>query len=552
MSKITVVDYLIQEIQKLGVKDIFGLPGDYNFKILKAIQKNYQTNWIGCTNELNAGYAADGYARINGCGALVTTYGVGELSAVNAIAGCFAEFVPVIKIAGLPETKYINSNAKIHHNFSNPDYKAYTRIFSNITAAQAFLDSDNAKAEIDRVLSILVKEKQPVYIALPSDVCDTEIENTLNIQKPSSNADSLQKAAKHILNLLENARKPVIIADILTERFEALSHVKNLIKTCKYPTTTLLMGKGMIDSDTPEFIGTYNGSQNNLETYSYVNSSDCPVCIGAIFNDWNTFGFDIKFNPSDFIEIQGTYTIVQNKRYDGVLMKELLEELTKNIAPKQITMPAKNPQLKLNEATDNKLTFNYLYPRLQKFLQPEDIIFNETGIMQFGTAQIEFPPKIRLHNQAMWGSIGWATPAAFGACIAAKDKRIILLTGEGSHQLTAQAVSSLMRFGLKPIIFVLNNGGYTIERLLSKDPMDTFNDIASWSYTKLPNVFEGNYWCAQAKTEKELDEILEEAQEKQKKKMCYIELFTEKMDLPFLTQRIIMKQLSENTDNRRS
>lgn len=162
--------------------------------------------------------------------------------------------------------------------------------------------------------------------------------------------------------------------------------------------------------------------------------------------------------------------------------------------------------------------------------------------MQFGTAQIEFPPQTRLHNQAMWGSIGWATPAAFGACIAAQDKRIILLTGEGSHQLTAQAVSSIMRFGLKPIIFVLNNGGYTIERLLSKDPMDTFNDIASWSYTKLPNVFEGDYWCARAKTEKEFDEILEEAQEKQKKKMCYIELFTEKMDLPFLTQKIIMKQ----------
>lgn len=107
MAKIRVVDFLIQELSKLGITHFFGLPGDYCFKIINAIDNNPETAWVGCTNELNAGYAADGYARLNGYGALVTTYNVGELSAINAIGGSMAENVPVIHIVGAPATQYI-------------------------------------------------------------------------------------------------------------------------------------------------------------------------------------------------------------------------------------------------------------------------------------------------------------------------------------------------------------------------------------------------------------------------------------------------------------
>ena len=110
MSKISVVDYLVCQLEKLGINEVFGLPGDFNFNIVEAIEKNENTNWIGCTNELNAGYAADGYARVKGYGAIVTTYGVGELSAINAIAGSYAEYVPVIKIVGVPSTSNIHNS----------------------------------------------------------------------------------------------------------------------------------------------------------------------------------------------------------------------------------------------------------------------------------------------------------------------------------------------------------------------------------------------------------------------------------------------------------
>ena len=175
--QIKVADYLIKRLSLLGIGDFFGLPGDFNFNILYAINNAENTNWVNCTNELNAGYAADGYARVNGFGAVVTTYGVGELSSVNAIAGSFAENVPVIKIAGVPKTKMIEENVLLHHNFQKPDYYAYERVFSNIVETIAFLDKNNAKDEIDRIIEVMVKTRRPVYLALPVDVCEllTEI-----------------------------------------------------------------------------------------------------------------------------------------------------------------------------------------------------------------------------------------------------------------------------------------------------------------------------------------------------------------------------------------
>lgn len=547
MNKITVADYIVQQIEKLGVKDIFGLPGDFNFNLVEAVERNENTNWIGCTNELNAGYAADGYARINGYGALITTYGVGELSAINAVAGSYAEFVPVIKITGVPATRHIKRNSLLHHNFATPDYRACERAYSNVTAATAFLDENNAKEEIDRVLNIFVNQKQPVYIAVPVDICNMEIENTPNIEIAKSNEENLKSAVEHALRLLDKASKPVIIADVLTERFQAVEETKKFIENSGYPVTTLLMGKGLIDWDYPQFIGTYIGAFDNVNTYEYVNSSDCVISIGAIMSDLNTFGFDMKFKPSDYIEIFGTYTIIENKRYDDVLMKDILNELAEKAPKKNSELPERIFSFKTPETEDKKLTAEYIYPRLQDFLQPDDIIITETGIIKCGFAPIKIPKGANLYNQVLWGSIGWATPAAFGACMAAKDKRVVLVTGEGSHQLTAQEISSMMRHGLKPIVIVINNEGYTIERVLWNKPEDKFNDIAQWDYAKLPSVFKGECWSAQAKTEKEFDEVLKEAEKIQKEKMCYIEIFTDKMDLPILTQRIIMNKLAKKT-----
>ena len=541
MNKITVSDYLIQELSKLGIKDFFGLPGDYNFNILTSVENNENTNWIGCTNELNAGYAADGYARINGYGALITTYGVGELSAINAVAGSFAENIPVFKIVGVPATKYIEQNTLLHHNFSNPDYYAFQRAYANVVEATAFLDCKNAKQEIDRLIQIFIRAKRPVYLAIPVDICKMEIENNPVTEQPVSNQKNLTEAAEHALNLIKTSDFPVILADVLAKRFNATDEMKKFADTSGLPLCTLLMGKSLIDENNEMYLGTYLGSYDNLYAYKYVNNSDCVISIGTIISDLNTFSFDIKFDPSQYINIQGTYTIIENKKYENVLMKDILAALCEKIEKKDVVIEHEKRGFEKTDQADNaKLTADYIYPRLQEFLKPGDIIFSETGLTKFGIAPMSLPKDCILNNQVLWGSIGWATPAAFGAAIADKNRRVVLITGEGAHQLTAQEISTIMKHNLNMVIIVINNSGYTIERILADNPLDKFNDIANWNYSKLPSIFEGEYRSIRVHTESEFDKALKDT-ENEPNKLYYIEVLTEMFDVPYLTKRVVKK-----------
>lgn len=542
MEKIKVADYLMQELSKLGIKEVFGLPGDYNFNILYAIDNNPEMNWIGCTNELNAGYAADGYARVNGYGALVTTSGVGELSAINAIAGSFAENIPVIHIVGTPATKFIKKNALIHHNFLNPDYYAFERAYSNVVESTAYLDENNAKKEIDRIISVFVNSKKPVYIAIPVDICLLEIENNPQIKINESDEKVLNEVVDEALKLINKSEYPMILADVLIKRFKAKKEFEKLMANSKLLVSNLLMGKGLVEADNPKYLGTFLSEYENLISHDALYKSDCVISIGVVNSDLNTYRTGLPFKPSDYIEIQGNYTIIKHKKYENVLMKDVLDKLADKIEPRDMIMPEKKASFeRITTSDDSQLTAKYIFPRLQDFLEPNDMIFVETGIMPHGFAPTRLGKNTEVNTQTLWGSIGWATPAAFGGQMAAKDRRTILITGEGSHQLTATEVSTMMRQKLKPIIFVLNNSGYTIERVLSNDPDDFFNEISKWDYSKLTKVFEGDAWVAQARTNKEFDEALEQAKIEQKSKLCYIEMFTDKMDLPFLTEKLIKK-----------
>lgn len=550
IDKIKVADYLIQELNKLGIDDFFGLPGDYNFNVLYAIEDNPNTNWIGCTNELNAGYAADGYARINGYGALVTTYGVGELSAINAIAGSFAENIPVIKIVGTPATKFIKKNALIHHNFQTPDYYAFERAYSNVVETTAYLDENNAKSEIDRILSVFVSQKKPVYVAIPMDICLLEIDNDPDIKISESNPETLNQAVKHALSLVKSAEFPLILGDVLVKRYGAREEFAKLVKNSQLPVSNLLMGKGIIEADNKMYLGTFLSEYENINAYNALQQSDCVISVGVINSDLNTYRSGLPFLPADFIEIQGTHTIIQHKRYENVLMKDILNAFSEKIEAKFVELPEKKPSFeKPDEVGETKLNAKYIYPRIQEFLQPNDMIFVETGIIPHGFAPTRLPKNTEVNTQTLWGSIGWATPAAFGGQMAAKDRRTILLTGEGSHQLTATEISSMMRHNLKPIVIVFNNSGYTIERVLSRDPWDFFNDIAKWDYSKLPQVFDGDVWITQAHTNLEFDKALKQAEIEQKSKICYIEIFTAQMDLPFLTSKIMRSIKKANAEN---
>ena len=536
-KRMNTAEYLVKKLEELGVNEFFGLPGDYNFNLLYAVENNPNTRWIGCTNELNAGYAADGYARMRGFGALITTYGVGELSAINAIAGSYAENVSVISIVGVPASKTIENKACVHHNFQDVNYHACFEAYKNVTAAAAFLNRDNAKMEIDRVLKTFVKERKPVYIAVPLDIAKMEISEKEVAYEWYSDEETLRLVTNKIAAKINNAQKPVILGDLLVKRFDARIEYKEFVEKTRIPVTNFLMGTNLIDMDYDLYLGGYYAGFENPTAENYVNETDCLIAVGPVYTDLNSFGFNLPYKINNHVAIYGNYTYVDGERYNNVKMSDVLEGVTKLVDSKdmKITKPVIGYEHK--SSTPDALTSEYIYPRLQEFIKENDIIIAETGIIPHGVAPMKLSPTVELQTQTLWGSIGWATPATLGVCLAKPKARVILITGEGSHQLTAMEIGNMLRRGCKPIVIVLNNNGYTIERVLSETPEDCFNDIMQMNYSKFARVFDGDVWSTKVNTADDFDKALKVTQIMNK--MCYIEICTEKMDMPKLTQDLI-------------
>jgi indolepyruvate decarboxylase len=274
---------------------------------------------------------------------------------------------------------------------------------------------------------------------------------------------------------------------------------------------------------------------------AFVESCDCVLAIGTLLTDFNTGAFTSRLDPEKTVNIRHHHTQVGSRVYPNVELKDILTELARRVARRNEKSPLQPVSLGTPKGSGNDpITADALYPRWANFLKPNDILITETGTSSFGLAFALMPKEATFHNQSLWGSIGWATPAAFGAAVAAPERRLVLVTGDGSHQLTAQEISQFGRRGLKPIIFVLNNEGYLVERLLEQNNFDApYNDIASWRYSELPRALGCDGWfTARVTTCAEFDQALKAAE---RGAGAYIEVVTDKSVVPPL-----IKQIHEN------
>ncbi|KAJ4256047.1 hypothetical protein NW762_009121 [Fusarium torreyae] len=183
---IDLAEYLFRRLHEAGAPAVHGVPGDYNLQLLDYIEPA-GLSWVGSCNELNSGYAADGYGRMKGIGGLITTSGVGELSALNAIAGAYTERSPLVHIVGTPARGLQQRGAKLHHSLCNgspDDYSAFAEMCSKITQLQENLvDASIALSQIDRAIISCVKHRRPVYIQLPADMVEAKV-SAADLSKP--------------------------------------------------------------------------------------------------------------------------------------------------------------------------------------------------------------------------------------------------------------------------------------------------------------------------------------------------------------------------------
>ena len=535
-SQITVAEFLLTRLKEIGVDHLFGVPGDFVLGFFNQIIKS-DIQYVGTCNELNAAYAADGYARIRGIGAFASTYGVGELSAINGVAGAFAERVPVVVITGSPAMINFRTRPLLHHTLG--DYQIPLRMYEKVTVASTQLVSaETAPAEIDRVLSACLAHQQPVYISLPADVAMMKCNrpNAFVFPTPArSDQAALGEALKETLGMLAQAQKPVVIGDVELIRFKLQKEFTAFLKKTGYPYVTMMLGKTVLSEHHPQFIGLFEGDRSRDYVRNRVESADCILQLGNMMTDFNTGGFTTNLDDSKTISANIRSVKIKHHYYENVNLRDYLIGLTEKLSRRDPAVLdiqcaaagcVHRPAEPFQPDAPSPLTIKRLFDRLSHFIENDSIVVAETGVSLFSAAEMLMPEGATFIGQTFYGSIGYTVGATLGAGMAAQDRRVVLFVGDGSFQVTCQDLSTMIRNRLKPLIFLINNDGYTIERVICDRP---YNDIQPWRYHKLLEVFGGGLGL-DVRTEGELEAALEKAAAADG--LVFIEVHTGRLDCP--------------------
>jgi indolepyruvate decarboxylase len=519
-------DYLRDRLMEAGADQVFGVPGDYTLALLDYLSAEPGLAWTGCANELNAGYAADGYARMRGIGALCTTFGVGELSAINAVAGSFAEHVPVVHIVGSPASGTQAAARIVHHSLGDGVFSHFAEMHEKITCARAALTTANASREIDRVLSAVRTRRLPGYLLIPADVAAAPARPaTAPLPPPAEHADpdavaGFTAAARRLLESAPDAADIAVLAGLLAKRFGAAADLAALLAAGPLPYATTLWGKSLADESDPGFAGVYAGAVSADRARQTVEGASVLILAGVQFTDLNSGFFTQQINRQRTIEIGASAVSVGAALYAQVPLRTALHVLTTLVAElaprgRSAAGPAEVPAPRQAAPSPSApLTQQTLWDRVARFLRPGDIVLADMGTAYFGAATHRLPRDVTFIGQPLWASIGYSLPALLGACLAAPGRRGVLLIGDGAAQLTAQELSTILRAGLSPVVIVVDNDGYTIERAIH-GAEQAYNDIAAWDWTAAPALFgSGRVSVARrVTTAGELDQALDAADE---------------------------------------
>ncbi|MCJ1318554.1 Pyruvate decarboxylase 1 [Xylographa vitiligo] len=548
-TPVDVAEYLFRRLHEVGVRSVHGLPGDYNLGHEVALDyiPGAGLTWVGNCNELNAGYAADGYARVKGIAAMVTTFGVGELSAMNAIAGAYSEYSPVVHIVGTPSTIAQKEGMLLHHTLGNGNFDVFANMNRDISVAMAKLnDPHEAATLIDHAIRECWVQSRPVYITLPTDMVTKKIEGArldtpIDLSYPSNVPEKEDYVVDVVLKYLRDAKNPAILVDACAIRHRVLDEVHELVKRSGLPVFVTPMGKGAVNETLPTFGGVYAGDGSDPDVRERLESSDLILSIGAIKSDFNTAGFTYHVSQLSTIDFHSNYVRVRYSEYPGVRMQGVLQKVIAkmgklNVKPGPV---ATNdiPKADQDMSDDQIISHAWFWPRMGQWLEKDDIVITETGTANFGIWETRFPEGVTALSQVLWGSIGWSVGACQGAALAAKElgiKRTILFVGDGSFQLTAQEVSTMIRRDLNPIIFVICNKGYTIERFIHG--MDAeYNDIQEWKNKDLLAVFGADPKKSktyQVKTKQEIHNLFNDKHFSSAPYIQFVELYMEREDAP--------------------
>jgi indolepyruvate decarboxylase len=524
----TLGQHITDRLHRAGIKHGFHVPGDYTLPLYKHF-RNSPIELIGTTSELNAGYAADAYARVNGIGLAMFTYCVGGFSILNAVAQAEAEKSPVVFLSGSPGLKERQEGMLLHHMVRS--FECQHKVFSNVTCANTVLrDANRAAFEIDRVLEALKTYKRPVYIEIPRDLIDKPISYALDQGTPkpaTSDEEVLVEVLDDVVEYINAARSPVILAGEEIARFGLQDQLRKLAEKTGIPVATSLLGKSVFNERHPLALGVYAGGMSKEEVAKVVDQSDCLIILGVMQTDVNMGFMPLKIGKRKVVLVTSESCQIRNSFYKDVVFSEFVNGLlVSNIRTRQTVPLIEDREPAPFVVNENaKLTVARFFEKIDTVLDEKTAIIADVGESLFGATDLTVPKAMQFLSPAFYTSMGFAVPGTLGVMSARPDLRTLVFVGDGAFQMTGMEVSTLVRRGLTPIIFVLNNQGYSTERLLLDGP---WNDIQNWSHENIPSVIGGGKGFV-VETEGDLDGVLTEALAS--KELCIVNVKLAKADI---------------------
>lgn len=470
-----------------GVNHVFGIPGDYALSLFDTMTHS-ALKVINTCDEQGAGFAADAYARVVGLGAACVTYGVGGLKLVNSTAQAYAERSPVVIISGAPGISEITGEALLHHRVR--DFGTQMRVFEEVTEAQAILDNPNtAYGELMRVLNVAERTKRPVYIEIPRDCAQMAIDATAVVTPQVVPVDpaTLAEALGEALAMLNAARHPIILAGVEVHRFGLQDNLLQFIEHSGIRFATTIMGKSVVAESTRGFVGVYAGSLSNTRVRKAVEESDCILNLGAMLTDLNTGIFTAHLDPSRIIMSSAETLTIRRHHYAGIDLSAFLSGLNAAKLKQRAPLPASAHvyPTDFSPKPEQAITVSRVFECLDAELTDEVAVIADPGDALFGAIDLTIHSRTEFIGCAYYASLGFAVPAALGLQMAQPAWRPLVLVGDGAFQMTGLELSTAARYGLTPIVMVLDNQGYGTERPMLDGP---FNDVHPWAVTEVTKL----------------------------------------------------------------
>ena len=447
----TVGQYLVERLTELGLEHLFSIAGDYSIEWINSYVEPSTIKVIEEVNELNAGYAADGYARLKGIGALCVTYSAGSLCATNPIAGAYVEKVPVVLINGTPSIAktltFEQTGFSAHHFISGRETDL--QVFQYITAAAVRIDNpDLAPMLIDYALTQCITERRPVYIELLEDMVDLSCPSPSGRLKPArtlSDPTNLRASVTMLTEALGKSSKPVVWVGVEIDRYGLQEKVTTLLQKLQIPYVTELMSKAVLTESDPLFRGVFDGQSSSAGVKDLIDASDFVLALGVWLTDINSLGWAPDYGKTAFASWDtikfGTYFSPE------VALGDLIDELIKTVAQRPVVGRPQKPAVQPGGTPTGAITYQGFYEFIPAYINENTILGSDASLNYFGSLLLKVPAERGFFIQSSYSAIGYIGPAATGVCLAKKDaQRVMVFSGDGGFQVSAQCLSTQTRF----------------------------------------------------------------------------------------------------------